>query len=61
MFCDTTIFCIAPGAGIGGIGNGFIVAPAQYALKALPKFLINGDNGGIAPFDCETFYECYNY
>ena len=29
-------FCIEPGAGIGYIGNGIIVAPVQYPSTALP-------------------------
>ena len=28
----TTIFCIDPGAGISGIGNGCIIAPLQYDI-----------------------------
>ena len=43
MFCDTTIFCIEPGAGIGGIGNGFKVAPVQYPFTAFPNSLSIGD------------------
>ena len=44
IFEFTAIFCIEPGAGINGIGNGLICAPVQYALTPLPNSLTN-ENG----------------
>ena len=54
IFELTTIFCIVPGAGINGIGNGFICAPIQYALTPLPNSFTNEKltPGGVAnPFN----------
>ena len=38
------MFCIEPGAGIGGIGNGFKVAPVQYPFTAFPNSLSIGES-----------------
>ena len=50
------MFCIEPGAGIGGIGNGFKVAPVQYPFTAFPNSLSIGDVGnGLPGFVSKTF------
>ena len=56
IFEFTIRFCIEPGAGISGIGNGFIDAPAQYAFTPLPNSFTNENlsDGDDIPFSNAT-------